>query len=83
MTPGYDNRMLSAPLGRASDVDNYSDPYADIGPTVPGQRSVYAMARRVREEAQMAMELALDGPRCDVPRAMQYLDRARSILGEA
>jgi hypothetical protein len=76
MRTEYTDRMLSAPLGR-----NY-DPYGDIGPTVPGQRSVYAMARRVREEAQMAMELALDGPRCDVPRAMQYLDRARSILGE-
>lgn len=72
----YTDRMMPVPMGRND------DPYGDIGPTVRGQRSVYVMARRVREEAQMAMELAMDGPRCDVPRAMQYLDRARSILGE-
>lgn len=76
MRTEYTDRMLSVPMGPND------DPYGDIGPTVCGRRSVYIMARRVREEAQMAMELALDGPRCDVPRAMQYLDRARSILGE-
>jgi hypothetical protein len=76
MTPDYDDRMLSPPFARTGDS------YADIGPTIPAQRSVYSMARKVREEVQIAMELAMDGPKCDVPRAMQYLDRARAILGE-
>jgi hypothetical protein len=82
MTPDYDNRMLSAPMGRANDLDKHCDPYGDIGPTVPAQRSVYSKARKVREEVQIAMELSMDGPRCDVPRAVQHLDRARAILGE-
>ena len=54
----------------------------DDQPTMPGRVSVYTLARRVREEVQMAMELAMDGPRCDVPRAMDHLDRARAYLGE-
>lgn len=83
MTPEHDNRMMSAPMGRDSDLDNYSDPFADIGPSMPSRGSVYALARRVREEAQIAMELAIDGPKCDVPRAVQHLNRARSILGES
>jgi len=43
---------------------------------------VYTLARRVREEMQIAMELAMDGPRCDVPRAMDHLDKARALLGD-
>lgn len=55
--------------------------YSDIAPTAPSRTSVYALARRVREAAQAAMEHAIDGPHCDVPLAMQHLERARAILG--
>jgi hypothetical protein len=49
---------------------------------MPARVSVYSLARQVREETQIAMELAMDGPKCDVPRAMDHLDRARALLGE-
>lgn len=55
--------------------------YSDISPTTPSRGSVYGLARRVREAAQAAMEHAIDGPHCDVPLAMQHLERARAILG--
>lgn len=54
----------------------------DDQPTMPPRVSVYTLARRVREEMQIAMEYALDGPKCDVPRAMDHLDRARALLGD-
>lgn len=75
MIEKYENRMMQSPMDRENDA------FADLGPTAPARGSVYSMARKVREEVQIAMELAIDGPRCDVPRAMQHLDRARSILG--
>lgn len=75
MNGQYDNRMMHSPL------DRQSDPFTDIGPALPARTSVYTKARKAREELQMAMDLAMDGPRCDVPRAMQHMDRARSILG--
>lgn len=56
--------------------------WQDDQPTMPARVSVYATARRVREEVQLAMEYALDGPKCDVPLAMDHLDRARALLGE-
>lgn len=56
--------------------------WQDIAPTIPSRVSVYTLARRVREEAQIAMELAMDGPKCDVSRAMVHLDRARALLGD-
>jgi hypothetical protein len=55
--------------------------WADIAPVTPSRISVYSLARRVREEVQLAMELAIDGPHCDVPRAQAHLDRARALLG--
>lgn len=56
--------------------------WSDNGPQTPARTSIYMQARKVRERAQLAMDLAIDGPRCDVPRAMQHLDAARAILGE-
>lgn len=55
--------------------------YSDIAPCTPSRGSVYSLARRAREELQMAMELAIDGPHCDVPRAQIHIERARAILG--
>lgn len=55
--------------------------YSDIAPATPSRGSVYSLARRAREELQMAMELAIDGPHCDVPRAQDHIDRARALLG--
>jgi hypothetical protein len=54
----------------------------DDQPQMPARVSVYSLARQVREETQIAMELAMDGPKCDVSRAMRHLDRARALLGE-
>lgn len=75
MNERYDNRMMASPMERSA------DPFSDVGPVLPARTSVYAKARKAREELQMAMDLAMDGPRCDVPKAMQHVDRARSILG--
>jgi len=55
--------------------------WGDIAPVVQSRGSVYSLARRVREEVQLAMELAIDGPNCDVPRAQRHLDAARALLG--
>ena len=57
--------------------------WAEDQPRIASRGSVYSLARRVREEMQIAMELAMDGPKCDVPRAMDHLDRARALLGNA
>jgi hypothetical protein len=56
--------------------------WRDDQPTMPARVSVYSLARRVREETQIAMELSIDGPKCDVSRALDHLDRARALLGQ-
>ena len=76
MNNQYDNRMMHSPMGREG------DPFTDIGPALPARTSVYTKARKAREELQMAMDLAMDGPRCDVGRALNHMDRARAILGD-
>lgn len=53
----------------------------DIGASVPPRWRVYRDARELAKLAQMAAELATEGPRCDVARAALVLDRMRAILG--
>lgn len=55
---------------------------SEIGPTAPARWRVYSAAREVSALAQSAIELAMQGPRCDVPRALAQLDRARAIVAE-
>lgn len=62
---------------------SWYDPFADLGGRMPPRGSVYRSALRARDEAQMALELAIDGPDCDVPRAIKCLDRCAEIAGRA
>jgi hypothetical protein len=55
---------------------------SEIGPTAPARWRVYSAAREVSALAQSAIELAMQGPRCDVPRALAQLDRARAMIAQ-
>ena len=54
---------------------------AEIGPSATPRWRVYRDARELLVQAQLAVELATDGPRANVPRALAALDRMRAILG--
>lgn len=53
---------------------------SDLGPTAQPRWRVYQAARQAAALAQSAIELATEGPRCDVPRALAQLDRARAVI---
>lgn len=53
---------------------------SDLGPTAQPRWRVYKAAREAGALVQSAIELAMDGPRCDVPRALAQLDRARAVI---
>lgn len=63
--------------------ESWYDPYAELGGRMPSRRAVYRSALRARNQAQMALELAMDGADCDVPRAIKCLDRCAEIAGRA
>ena len=54
---------------------------SDLGPTVLPRWRVYKQARELAALAALAVELSIDGPRADVPRALATLDRMRAVLG--
>jgi hypothetical protein len=53
---------------------------SDLGPTAPARWRVYNAARHVQMLAQSAIEMATEGPKCDVRRALAQLDRARAAI---
>lgn len=55
--------------------------HEEIGPTALPRWRVYNHARELQALAQQAVELSIEGPKCDVPRALGIFDRMRSILG--
>lgn len=63
--------------------ESWYDAYADLGGRMPPRLAVYRSALRARDAAQMALELAMDGADCDVPRAIKCLDRCAEIAGRA
>lgn len=54
---------------------------AELGPALSPRWQTYQLARDVARWAEQAMELSIDGPRMDLPRAEQLLDRIRALLG--
>ncbi|MDR7102974.1 hypothetical protein [Croceicoccus sp. BE223] len=58
------------------------DAQAEIGPVgLKTRGAVYALARDIAVHAQIAAELAVAGPGCDVARARAKLDQIRAMLG--
>ncbi|MCW1985352.1 UNVERIFIED_ORG: hypothetical protein M2348_001084 [Sphingomonas sp. R1F5B] len=53
---------------------------SDLGPTAPARWRVYNAARQIAALSQSAIELATEGPQCDVPRALAQLDRVRAMI---
>lgn len=51
-------------------------------PTVSPRWRVYDRARTIAALAAQAMELTIEGPRMDVPRAERLLERASAVLGK-
>lgn len=58
-----------------------SEAFQDIGPTAPPRWRVYEIAREIEAMAKIAAELSAKGPRCDVARAQNQLERIRAVLG--
>jgi hypothetical protein len=58
-----------------------SEAFQEIGPTALARGRVHETAREIEALARVARELSTAGPRCDVARARDYLDRMRAILG--
>lgn len=52
----------------------------DLGPTIPPRWQVYDRARSIGQLAQLAQECAIEGPRMDIPRALDAFDRMRALL---
>lgn len=59
-----------------------SPAFAELDPSTPSRFDVYAKAYRLRALAELACELTIAGPRCDVQRALAKLDAMRAELGE-
>lgn len=58
-----------------------SPAFAELGPTLPARFDVYVKAYRLRALAELACELSIAGPGCDVQRALAKLDAMRAELG--
>lgn len=59
-----------------------SEAQAEIGPVgLQTRGAVYALARDIAAQAQIAAELAVAGPGCDVARARAKLEQIRAMLG--
>ncbi len=62
-------------------IDHPSSAFADLQGHMPPRGSVYRELRIVRDLAQRGMALAMDGPECDVPLALTYLNKIKAELG--
>jgi hypothetical protein len=55
----------------------------ELGPTVPSRGSIRFAAQKAARISAVILEITVEGPRCDVPRAARLMDELRAIVGPA
>lgn len=53
----------------------------DIGPTLPSRGSLRFAAQKAAQLSAIILEITVDGPRCDVPRAARLMEKLRAVVG--
>lgn len=53
----------------------------DLGPTVPSRGAIRFVAQEAARLSAVILEITIEGPRCDVPRAAQLLEKLRAVVG--
>lgn len=53
----------------------------DIGPSVPSRGAIRFAAQEAARLSAVILEITVEGPRCDVPRAAELLEKLRAVVG--
>lgn len=53
----------------------------DLGPTLPSRGSLRMAAQEAARIAGVIIEITVEGPRCDVPRASMLMNKLRAVVG--
>lgn len=53
----------------------------DLGPALPSRGALRLAAQEAARLAGVILEITVEGPRCDVPRANMLMDRLRAVVG--